>query len=233
MRKKKFVFSAIAVVFAAGLLLNVYDVSTARSMNMEQRFANLSSEKLSKKEQSGDYSFDKAHSYIGFKVKHMGLIDVPGSFTEFKGDVDFDAENVKASSVEFTAETKSVNTRVNARDNHLRSKDFFEVETYPEMKFKSTSVSKKGKRLFVTGDLTMKDVTKEITIPFRIYGPIKDARGTVRMGIVGSTGINRRDFNVNYGGDLPDGTAVLSDMVIVDLQIESVKKKEEPAQAAN
>ncbi len=233
MRRNKFIFTGVAAVFTLALFLNVYFVSSANTMTMEQRFANLASESVSKEEQKGTYTFDKAHSYIGFKIKHMGLVDVPGSFTDFAGEIAFDAEEVKNSSVEFTAQMKSVDTRITARDNHLRSKDFFEVETYPEMKFKSKAVKKKGKRYFITGDLTMKDVTKEVTFPVRIYGPIKDARGTVRMGVVGSTGINRREFNVNYGGDLPNGTPVLADTVIVDLQIETVKKKEEPADAGN
>lgn len=228
MQKKKFVFSGVAAVLAVLAFANVYFVSDARKPSPAERFQSFATfDTVPKQEQQGVYSFDKAHSYIGFKIKHMGLVDVPGAFTDFTGEINFDAENIKNSSVEFTAVMKSVDTRVDARDNHLRSKDFFEIETYPEMTFKSTAVKKKGKRYFVTGDLTLKDVTKEVTIPFTIYGPMKDARGTVRMGVVGSTAINRREFNVNYGGDLPDGTPVLADTVTIDLQIETVKKKEE------
>jgi polyisoprenoid-binding protein YceI len=232
---KKFVYSGIAT--AALVLIGLAGlsfVSSARTPNFEERFGNLAvhSETVTKEEQNGTYSFDKAHSYIGFRVRHMGLVDVPGSFTDFKGDVRFDPNNVKNSTVEFTAQMKSVDTRVNARDNHLRSKDFFEVDTYPEMTFKSTEVKKKGKRYFLVGDLTMKGVTKQVTIPFKIYGPMKDERGTVRMGISGSTNINRREFNVNYGGNLPDGTATLSDNIVVDLQIESVKQKEQKEDTA-
>lgn len=229
--RKQFVLgsslAALVLLFAG-----FHFVSSAHAPNLEERFASFrTSEKLSKKEQDGTYRFDKAHSYIGFRIRHMGLVDVPGSFKEFNGDVNFDAENIKKSSVDFTAEMKSVDTRVNARDNHLRSKDFFEVDKYPEMIFKSTQVKKKGKRYFLVGDLTIKDVTKKVTIPFRIYGPMKDERGSVRMGISGSTAINRRDFNVNYGGNLPDGTPTLSDNVFVEIHIESVKQKAEKAEA--
>lgn len=218
---------AAAVLFVFG---SFFFVSNATTPTVEERFDIIASyDALSKAEQKGAYGFDRAHSYIGFRVRHMGLVDVPGSFTDFTGDVEFDPENSKNSSVEFTAQMKSVNTRVEARDNHLRSKDFFEVETYPEMKFKSTSIVKKGDGYVVTGSLTMKDVTKEISIPVKVIGPIKDSRGTIRLGVVGSTEINRREFNVNYGGNLPNGSPMLSDNVAIDLQIESVKKKEEAA----
>ncbi|HUF05555.1 MAG TPA: YceI family protein [Aridibacter sp.] len=219
--------------FAAAALLafgGFFFVSNATTPTIEQRFDIIASDdSLSKAEQKGAYGFDRAHSYIGFRIKHMGLVEVPGSFTDFAGDIVFDPDDLKSSSVEFTAQMKSVNTRVEGRDNHLRSKDFFEVETYPEMKFKSASIAKKGDGYIVTGSLTMKDVTKAVSIPVKVIGPIEDSRGTVRMGIVGSTEINRRDFNVNYGGDLPNGTPVLADNVSIDLQIESVKKKEEEA----
>lgn len=234
MHIKRFLFSGIFAAAAVGLFLDFYFVSGAATPNLEERFETFASkDALSEEEQSGVYGFDKAHSYLGFKIKHMGLVDVPGSFTDFTGEIAFDADKISNSKVGFTAQMKSVDTRIDARDNHLRSKDFFEVDTYPEMKFESTEIKKKGGRYMITGNLTMKDVTKEITIPVNMYGPIKDSRGAVRMGIVGSTGINRRDFNVNYGGDLPNGTPVLADTVIVDIQIESVKKKEEGAEAGN
>jgi polyisoprenoid-binding protein YceI len=229
MLKKKLIFSGVLAALALFALAGFQFVSSARTPNLAERFESFaaSDSSVPREEQAGVYSFDKAHSYIGFRVRHMGLVDVPGSFTDFNGDVDFDPGKIQNSKVEFTAQMKSVDTRVNARDNHLRSKDFFEVETYPEMTFKSTEVKKKGKRYFLIGDLTMKGVTKQVTIPFKLYGPMKDERGTVRMGISGSANINRRQFNVNYGGNLPDGTAVLSDNIVVELQLESVKKKEE------
>jgi polyisoprenoid-binding protein YceI len=203
---------------------------TAKLPTIGEKFESPAySTKITKEEQMGVYSFDKAHSSINFKVRHLGLVDVPGHFRSFTGTLDFDAKKIKNSTVEFSADMTSVDTGVKGRDNHLRSKDFFEVKTYPKMTFKSTKIKKKGKRYMVTGDFTMKGVTKEIMIPMRLYGPIKDNRDSIRMGVVGSTAINRRDFNVNYGGNLPDGTAVLSDTVVVDLQIESVKMKPKAA----
>lgn len=175
--------------------------------------------------ETGKYGFDRAHSAIGFRVNHMGLVDVPGYFRDFTGEVSYNAEDVTKSSVSFTAKMTSVDTGVEARDNHLRTKDFFEVETYPEMTFKSTRVEKSGDSLKVTGNLTMKNVTKTITFPVKVTGFLPgNQRNGPRMGAVAETTINRRDFSVNYGGNLPGtNTPMLSDDVKVWLQIEAVK----------
>ena len=177
---------------------------------------------------SGTYNFDKAHSFIGFKVGHNSLIEVPGFFRDFTGSVKFDAKDVTKSSVEFTAKVTSIDTGVAGRDNHLRTADFFEVAKYPDFTFKSTKVAKKGKGWLVTGDLTMKGVTKSITFPFNIAGflPATERNGG-RMGITAETMINRRDFGVNYDSKIP-GTAlqVVADQIKVVLQIEAVKPKD-------
>jgi len=181
--------------------------------------------KLKPEEITGAYGFDKAHSAIGFRVKHMGLVDVPGYFRDFTGTVSYDAKDVKNSTVEFSAKTTSVDTGVAGRDKHLRTADFFEVEKYPEMTFKSTKVEKKGKNWLVTGDFTMKGVTKQMTIPFQVVGFVPDAKGGMKMGIAAETTINRRDFGVNYGTNMPNGVATLSDNITVNLQIEANMKK--------
>ena len=176
---------------------------------------------------SGAYTFDKAHSFIGFKVTHNGLIEVPGFFRDFTGTVNFDAADMKKSTVEFTAKATSVDTGVTGRDNHLRTKDFFEVEKFPDLMFKSTKVEKKGKAWWMTGDFTLKGVTKSITFPFQIAGWLPaDERSGGKMGITAETTINRRDFGVNYGTNLPSGIAALSDNVKIVLQIEAGKKKD-------
>src|SRR5688572_17979903 len=150
--------------------------------------------------ESGTYNFDKAHSFIGFKIKHNGLIEVPGFFRDFTGTVVYDAKDASKSSVNFTAKMTSVDTGVQGRDDHLRRADFFEVEKYPEMIFTSTKVEKSGSGWTVTGNLTMKGVTKAITFPFNLTGflPANQRTGP-RMGITAETTINRRDFGVNYG----------------------------------
>lgn len=182
--------------------------------------------------ESGTYSFDKAHSFIGFKVKHMGLIEVPGFFRDFTGAVNYDAANPTRSSVEFNAKVTSVDTGVAGRDNHLRTADFFEVEKFPDLTFKSTKVEKSGTGWTVTGDLTLKGVTKSITFPFNIPGFLPaDQRSGGKMGITAETTINRRDFGVNYGGKLPNGSPQLSDEVKVVLQIEANRARPTPAAA--
>ena len=192
----------------------------ASNLSFEQRFFAFGGKK--DEGASGSYSFDKAHSSIGFRVKHMGLVDVPGYFRDFTGTVNYDAKDVTKSTVEFMAKTTSVDTGVAPRDNHLRTKDFFVVETYPEMTFKSTKIEKKGKGLMITGDFTMKGITKSISFPFNVVGFLKDAKsGATRMGATAETVINRRDFGVNYGTNLPNGTPMLADNITVVLNIEA------------
>jgi polyisoprenoid-binding protein YceI len=182
---------------------------------------------------SGVYNFDKAHSFIGFKVKHMGLIEVPGFFRDFTGTVNFDSSDVTKSSVEFTAKATSVDTGVGGRDKHLRTADFFDVEKYPDITFKSTKVEKKGKGWMVTGDFTMRGVAKQISFPFQIAGWLPaDERSGGKMGITAETTLNRRDYGVNYGTNLPSGVAAVSDEVTVTLQIEAGKAKAAAAAAA-
>jgi polyisoprenoid-binding protein YceI len=169
---------------------------------------------------SGVYNFDKAHTFIGFRVKHMGLIEVPGFFRDFTGAVTYDAKDVSKSSVEFSAKIASVDTGVAPRNAHLQKPEFFDAEKFPEMKFKSTKIDKKGKQWMVTGDLTIRDVTKSVTFPFDVVGFISGERGT-RMGITAETMINRRDYGVTYDQKLPNGTASVSDEIKVSLQIEA------------
>jgi polyisoprenoid-binding protein YceI len=220
---KKFLYLAVFVIAAAG----IYSGSVARAEN-EAFTASFSADGKQVGE-SGVYNFDKAHSFIGFKVKHMGLIEVPGFFRDFTGEVNFDSKDVSKSTVTFKAMTTSVDTGVSGRDNHLRTADFFDVKTYPEMTFRSTKVEKKGKGWIVTGDLTMKGVTKSVTIPFQIAGwlPASERAG-MKMGIAGETTINRRDFGVNWGNNLPSGVPAVSDEVKVVLQIEAGKAKDVP-----
>lgn len=222
---KKMAFLLAFALVSAFALSNFTTI--ARNPTIAEKFAALGARDEGA---AGAYSFDKAHSSIGFRVKHMGLVEVPGYFRDFTGTVNYDPKDVTKSTVEFTAKVTSVDTGVAPRDNHLRSKDFFEVETYPDMTFKSTKIEKKGKNLMLTGDLTMKGVTKSITFPFAVAGFLKSERGT-RMGATAETVINRKDFNVNYDQKLPNGTPSLSDNITVVLNIEAnmAAPKTEPA----
>lgn len=170
---------------------------------------------------TGAYNFDKAHSFIGFKVKHMGLIEVPGFFRDFTGTVNYNAADVKNSSVEFSAKISSVDTGVKGRDAHLQKPEFFDAEKFPELKFKSTKIEKKGKKWMLTGDLTIRDVTKTVTFPFDLVGFINNDKGGSKMGFTAETTINRREFGVTYDTKLPNGTPSVSDNITVTLQIEA------------
>lgn len=215
----------LALVTVLFLMAGAFAFSTFTTAS-ETDFAGRFDEKAMKMAESGAYSFDKAHSFIGFKVRHMGLIEVPGFFRDFTGEVNYDAKDVTKSTVTFTAKMTSVDTGVAGRDAHLRRADFFEVDKFPEMTFKSTSVSKKGKTWIVNGDLTMKGVTKPVSIPFEISGYLPGGeRSGPKIGITGETTINRRDFGVNYGNNLPSGIPAIGDEVKVVLQIEAAKAK--------
>lgn len=217
--KSKLFLSLIVFSFVAVFASFVFK-SDAGSLSFEQKFL-ASGLKSADEGASGAYNFDKAHSSIGFRVKHMGLVEVPGYFRDFTGAINYDAKDVGKSTVEFTAKTTSVDTGVDARDKHLRSADFFEVEKHPDMTFKSTKVEKQGNQWMITGNLTMKGVMKQISFPFNVAGFLPGERGT-RMGATAETSINRKDFGVNYGNNLPNGTPVLSDDVKVVLNIEAV-----------
>lgn len=178
---------------------------------------------------TGDYKIDAAHTVIGFSIRHNEISLVSGRFKDFTGAIHYDGKDMSKSSVEFTAKVASIDTGVEARDKHLRTADFFEAEKFPEMTFKSTSVSRKGKGYILTGDLTIKGVTKQITFPFSIYGAIKDMRGNTRMGIAAQTTIDRRDYGITWGHALPGGGFDVAHDVVIDLQLEAIQPAPKPA----
>lgn len=223
--KIKLFLSLSIFVFVAAFAFFGSTIEATNLSFVESFYSNASDTKLKPEETTGTYSFDKAHSSIGFRVRHMGLVDVPGYFRDFTGTIKYDGKDVKNSSVAFSAKMESVDTGVAGRDKHLKSADFFEIEKFPEMTFKSTKVEKKGKNWIVTGDLTMKGVTKSLSIPFTVVDIIKDQRGGTKMGVMAETVINRRDFGVNYGSNMPNGVAMLSDNITVVLNIESNMQK--------
>lgn len=218
-------FLSLAVIFAVFALVFVGFDTSGEGLREKEFAAKFTDTKMTAAEMTGSYDIDPRHSYVGFKITHMGLAEVPGAFRDFSGTIDYDAADISKSSVNFTAKVTSVDTRVEARDKHLRTKDFFEVETYPDMTFKSTKVEKKGKNLLITGDFTLKGVTKQIAIPFTINGAMKDERGNTKTGFSATTTINRQDYGVKWGNKLPDGTLALSDTVKIDLQLEAAMKK--------
>ncbi len=173
---------------------------------------------------NGEYAVDVAHAHIGFTVKHLVISTTHGRFRDFAGTVNFDAKDIAKSSVNVTIKAASIDTDIPPRDKHLKGPDFFDVEKYPEITFKSTSVKKSGKGLVVNGDFTMHGVTKPISIPFTISGPIAGPGGKARMGISGKVQINRQDYGVSWNKKLDNGGLAVSDLVDITLDFEAVKK---------
>jgi polyisoprenoid-binding protein YceI len=164
------------------------------------------------------FRIDINHSNIGFAVPiASGLSKVRGKFSEFKMDLKYDDKDVTKSTVEVKIAAKSVDTGIDKRDEHLRTADFFDVEKFPEITFKSKRIVKKGKRLTLIGDFTMHGVTKEISFPFSITGrQFEEKEKLLTLGFLATLKINRRDFGVNYSHDVPD---FIGDVVEIELSI--------------
>jgi len=173
------------------------------------------------------WTFDKAHSEIGFKVKHMMISNVRGEFTDYDGFIMFDGKNWKDAKVEVNIQVNSINTDEPKRDEHLRSGDFFEIEKYPTMTFKSTKVMPPDANgnLKIMGDLTIKGVTHPVTLEAEFSGVVDDPWGNTRAGFTATTTINRQDYNVAFDSKLKDGKLVVGNEVQISLEIELVKEK--------
>lgn len=162
------------------------------------------------------WKLDKAHSEISFKVKHMMISTITGHFDDFNALVETDHKNFINAEFSFTAKTASINTKNSDRDKHLKSDDFFNAEKYPELGFKSTSFD--GSTL--TGDLSIRDVTKEIELDVDFNGIAVDAYGQTKVGFEINATINRKDFNLTWSAITEAGSIVVSDTIklIADLQ---------------
>jgi polyisoprenoid-binding protein YceI len=171
------------------------------------------------------YQIDGAHSSAGFTVRHMMVSNVSGAFTKLSGSVDYDADNLAQSRIEVTIEAASVNTRNEGRDKHIRTADFFDVENYPTITFRSKRVEKAGEgRLRVVGDLTLRGVTKEVVLDVEGPTPEIQQQSAFRMGASATTRINRKDFGVNYNRVMDSGGVVVSDEVRITIDVELVRK---------
>lgn len=165
------------------------------------------------------YKIDPAHSSVGFTVRHF-FTKVPGVFGKTTGTIKVDRDNMEQSSVEATIDVASVNTREEKRDAHLKNKDFFLVEQFPTMTFKSKSWKKTGEDTFdVTGDLTIKDKTKEVVLKVKLLGFGPGARGAQLSGWEAKTTLDRRDFGITYG------QGVVGNEVDVSIDIEAILQK--------
>jgi len=172
------------------------------------------------------WKIDPVHSGAEFKVKHMMISNVKGQFTAVSGVATLDETDVTKSRIEATIDAASINTRDVQRDAHLKSADFFDVEKFPTLSFKSKRVARAGgDELAVTGDLTIHGVTREVT--FDVEGPTlpaKDPWGNTRVGVSATTKISRKDYGLTWNAGLETGGFLVGDDVTVTLDVEFVKE---------
>jgi len=172
---------------------------------------------------TGDYTLDTAHSRLGFVARHAVVTKVRGQFTDWTGTAHVDAENPANSSVAVTIKAASVSTGSADRDGHLTSPDFFDVEKFPELTFVSTSVSRDGSEWTITGDFTIRDTTKPLTIVFEETGSAKDPFGNIRVGFEGSAEVNRKDYGLTWNAALETGGVLVSEKIKLEFDLSAIK----------
>ena len=173
---------------------------------------------------SGTYNLDSSHSRLGFVARHAMVAKVRGSFDTFEGSGTIDGADITKSSVNVTIDANSINTGNADRDAHLRSNDFFGSDEHPEIVFVSTSVAKTGSdSIDITGDLSIRGVTKSITIPFTFEGAATDPFGNVRAGFEGKVVVNRKDFGIEWNAALETGGVLVSEKVTLEFEISAIK----------
>lgn len=172
------------------------------------------------------WSYDPAHSSIGFRVRHLVVAKVHGRFTRWTGNLELGGEDLTGSRIEVSIEAASIDTHDPQRDAHLRSADFFDVANNPKLSFKSTAIKASGKDSYqVAGDLTMRGVTRPVTLNVAFLGEGKDPWGNEKMGFDVSGTLNRKDFNINWNKALDNGGVLVADEVKVQIAVEANKAK--------
>lgn len=173
---------------------------------------------------SGTYVIDPAHTRIGFVARHAMVTKVRGAFNEFEGTATVDGDDLARSSAAVTIQAASIDTRNEQRDAHLRSNDFLAMEEFPQITFVSTGVRPTGATsLELTGDLTIKGVTRSVTIPFELEGGATDPFGNVRVGFEGSVTINRKDYGITWNAALETGGVLVSDKIVLEFEVSAIK----------
>ncbi|MEU2115988.1 YceI family protein [Streptomyces sp. NPDC016459] len=173
---------------------------------------------------TGDYTIDPAHSSIGFTVRHAMVTNVRGTFAEHEGTLRLDGADPAASSASIDVRIASIDTGIGDRDGHLRSGDFFDAERFPLMTFRSTEAEQLGGDLYrITGDLTIKDVTKPLSIDLEFNGSATDVYGNERVGFEGSAEILRSAWGLTWNAALETGGVMVSDKVKLTFDISAIK----------
>src|SRR3954454_8822067 len=168
------------------------------------------------------YTVDPMHTRIGFAAKHMVITTVRGQFNDYTATLAVEDEHdPRTARLDVVVRTASVDTRAEDRDNHLRSEDFFAAEQYPEMRFRSTSIERRGSNQYrVTGDLTIRDVTKPTTLDAEVEGPITDPYGNERIGVTLTGQVNRFDWNLHWNAAIEAGGLIVGEQIKIEVEAE-------------
>jgi polyisoprenoid-binding protein YceI len=173
---------------------------------------------------AGTWTIDPSHTRIGFVARHAMVTKVRGAFNEFEGIAIVDAEDFTRSTATLTIQAASIDTRNEQRDGHLRSNDFLGMEEHPEITFVSTGLTQTGPTsLELTGDLTIKGVTRAVTVPFEFEGLATDPFGNLRAGFEGAVTINRKDYGITWNAALETGGVLVSDKIVLEFEVSAIK----------
>lgn len=173
---------------------------------------------------TGNYTLDPSHTRIGFVARHAMVTKVRGAFNEFEGCAYIDGDSPANSTANVTIKAASIDTRNAQRDEHLRGNDFLAMDEYPEITFVSTGVRPTGEKIFdLTGDLTIKGVTRPVTVSFTYEGAATDPFGNLRVGFEGSVTISRKDYGVTWNAALETGGVLVSDKIVLEFEVSAIK----------
>jgi polyisoprenoid-binding protein YceI len=182
---------------------------------------------------AGDYTLDPAHTRLGFSARHAMVATVRGQFNEFSGTAHVDTENPASSTVELRINANSIDTGNAQRNGHLLSGDFFETEQFPEITFTSSRVERDGETWNITGDLSIKGVSHEVTVPFEFTGSAKDPFGNTRIGFEGATTILRKDWGLSWNAALETGGVLVSDKIKLEFDISAIQAQGDAPEATD
>lgn len=176
---------------------------------------------------TGAWDIDPAHTRIGFSTRHAMVSRVRGAFNDVQGYVELNAQDPSASQVEIRVQMASIDTRNTQRDDHLRSSDFFDVETYPEMLFSSTGIDEVEEDNFIViGELTVRGITRPLTIPLELIGVERDPTGALRAGLEGTRRIDRKDWGITWNTPLDSGGVLVSDKITLEFELSLIKRED-------
>ncbi|GEL23054.1 polyisoprenoid-binding protein [Pseudonocardia sulfidoxydans NBRC 16205] len=173
---------------------------------------------------TGTYAIDPTHTRIGFVARHAMVTKVRGGFNEFAGTARIDGDDLARSDVELTIQVASIDTRNADRDGHLRSNDFLALDEHPEITFRSTEVTPTDEGVDITGDLTIKGVTRSVTVPFTFEGQATDPFGNERIGFEGATTINRKDYGLTWNAALETGGVLVSEKIVLEFEVSAIRQ---------